>query len=365
MREMAATGDLARTSPTDRPVGRRRRAPARDDVRPAHDALGSLSARGGAARAALLARPALDRRRARDPQPAHDHQVGGADAARSPRRRTSTTRRAASTRKSVRLNRVVTDVLDFARPIRFELAPADLVQVCRDAAQAAESGRRRTSPCGSMRPMRRRPSSPTPSGCARCWSTSLTNAQQAVRTPVRRRPTAPSRRSACGLTRRGAGWRIDVIDRGTGIAPRRSAAPVRAVLHDAAHRIGPRPGASRAISSRAWAARSSSTSRPRSARPCASNCRIARADFWRTRVTRGSILLVDDEPKIRQALAQALRDEGHDVIGDRQPARSAAARQRAAVRPAGRRQPDAGAERPGADPRGRLDGRRRPSARRS
>jgi DNA-binding NtrC family response regulator len=30
-------------------------------------------------------------------------------------------------------------------------------------------------------------------------------------------------------------------------------------------------------------------------------------------VTRGSILLVDDEPKIRQALAQALRHEGHDV----------------------------------------------------
>ena len=30
-------------------------------------------------------------------------------------------------------------------------------------------------------------------------------------------------------------------------------------------------------------------------------------------MTRGSILLVDDEPKIRQALAQALRDDGHDV----------------------------------------------------
>jgi DNA-binding NtrC family response regulator len=30
-------------------------------------------------------------------------------------------------------------------------------------------------------------------------------------------------------------------------------------------------------------------------------------------VTRGSVLLVDDEPKIRQALTQALRDDGHDV----------------------------------------------------
>jgi DNA-binding NtrC family response regulator len=30
-------------------------------------------------------------------------------------------------------------------------------------------------------------------------------------------------------------------------------------------------------------------------------------------MTRGSVLLVDDEPKIRQALAEALRDEGHEV----------------------------------------------------
>jgi two-component system response regulator PilR (NtrC family) len=30
-------------------------------------------------------------------------------------------------------------------------------------------------------------------------------------------------------------------------------------------------------------------------------------------VSRGSVLVVDDEPKIRQALAKALRDEGHDV----------------------------------------------------
>jgi DNA-binding NtrC family response regulator len=36
-------------------------------------------------------------------------------------------------------------------------------------------------------------------------------------------------------------------------------------------------------------------------------------------MTRGSILLVDDEPKIRQALAQALRDEGHDVTASGSP----------------------------------------------
>jgi signal transduction histidine kinase len=39
-----------------------------------------------------------------------------------------------------RLNRIVHDVLDFARPLRFELAPADLAQVCHDAAAAVSAG---------------------------------------------------------------------------------------------------------------------------------------------------------------------------------------------------------------------------------
>ncbi|HET9316576.1 MAG TPA: ATP-binding protein [Vicinamibacteria bacterium] len=40
----------------------------------------------------------------------------------------------------VRLNRIVDDVLDFARPVRLEYGPADLAAVCRDAAAAALSG---------------------------------------------------------------------------------------------------------------------------------------------------------------------------------------------------------------------------------
>jgi two-component system sensor histidine kinase HydH len=39
-----------------------------------------------------------------------------------------------------RLNGVVTDVLDFARPIRFELAEADLNEICRASAAAAWTG---------------------------------------------------------------------------------------------------------------------------------------------------------------------------------------------------------------------------------
>jgi signal transduction histidine kinase len=38
----------------------------------------------------------------------------------------------------IRLNRIVNDVLDFARPIRFELAPADINALCRESAAAAQ-----------------------------------------------------------------------------------------------------------------------------------------------------------------------------------------------------------------------------------
>jgi signal transduction histidine kinase len=40
-----------------------------------------------------------------------------------------------------RLNSLVNDVLDVARPIRFDPAPADINAVCRDAVQAASAGR--------------------------------------------------------------------------------------------------------------------------------------------------------------------------------------------------------------------------------
>ncbi|MET0212608.1 MAG: ATP-binding protein [Vicinamibacterales bacterium] len=40
----------------------------------------------------------------------------------------------------VRLNRVVNDVLDFARPIRFDYAPADVNALCADAEQATRTG---------------------------------------------------------------------------------------------------------------------------------------------------------------------------------------------------------------------------------
>ena len=70
-------------------LGRRGRQAARVDVQHADRLDRALSARGGAARAAVGARPAVDRHRARDSEPADDHQGVAAHArqrAREPRR---------------------------------------------------------------------------------------------------------------------------------------------------------------------------------------------------------------------------------------------------------------------------------------
>jgi signal transduction histidine kinase len=42
--------------------------------------------------------------------------------------------------EAARLNRIVSEVLDFARPIKFEMAPADVNAVCEDAVRAVRSG---------------------------------------------------------------------------------------------------------------------------------------------------------------------------------------------------------------------------------
>lgn len=42
--------------------------------------------------------------------------------------------------ETTRLNRIVTEVLDFARPLRFEFAEASLNDICRDSAEAAMAG---------------------------------------------------------------------------------------------------------------------------------------------------------------------------------------------------------------------------------
>jgi signal transduction histidine kinase len=114
-----------------------------------------------------------------------------------------------------RLNRVVTDVLDFARPLTFDLAPADLVEICRAAAQAVQAG-----PDGVPVALE------TDGGPAPLVTDAerlravlvnvLTNAQQAVRAAGR--AGAPTPEVRLRASRHDGRWRVDVIDTGTGIA---------------------------------------------------------------------------------------------------------------------------------------------------
>jgi signal transduction histidine kinase len=137
MREMAATGDLARTVPA---VGRW----DDEDARLLSTTFGQLTGaldrfqREAAQRERLSSLGRLSTVIA--------HEIRNPlmiikSAVRSLRQHASTdvTDVAANIDEEVqRLNRVVSDVLDFAKPIRFELAPADLGDICRAAAQAAQ-----------------------------------------------------------------------------------------------------------------------------------------------------------------------------------------------------------------------------------
>ena len=69
-----------------------------------------------------------------------------------------------------RLNALVNEVLDYAKPIRFDYGPVDLNALCRAAATAASAGQ----PAPGVRLFEDRGparSSRTPNGCGWCWST--------------------------------------------------------------------------------------------------------------------------------------------------------------------------------------------------
>ena len=143
-RDDARGGRHRRPHPQDRAaprraLGRRGRAAAGDDVQHADRLDRALPARGGAEGAAVVARPAVDGHRARDPQPADDHQGGAAHAARRRASAPRTLREAVADidEEIARLNRIVTEVLDFARPIRFELAPPTSTRSAATSAAAA------------------------------------------------------------------------------------------------------------------------------------------------------------------------------------------------------------------------------------
>ena len=141
-----------------------------------------------------------------------------------------------------RLNRIVHDVLDFARPLRFELAPTDLAQLCRDAAAAVSRGRGdRCEDRGRRRAAAR--SSPTRSACGRRSSTCSPTPWRRCAPPGRPTPGAPPPGGDVVIPRpsRRGGARITVRDHGKGIDPDARRPDLRAVLHDPPHRHGPRP----------------------------------------------------------------------------------------------------------------------------
>ena len=113
-----------------------------------------------------------------------------------------------------RLNRVVTGVLDFARPIRFDLAPADLVEICRDAANAVKAGPEAV-PIAFIPPEATLPFVTDAERLRAVLVNLLSNAQQAVRARGGRAEPGAIRLSASRTDT--GGWRIEVTDRGAGI----------------------------------------------------------------------------------------------------------------------------------------------------
>ncbi len=211
-----------------------------------------------------------------------------------------------------RLNHVVTDVLDFARPIRFELAPADLLEICRDAAQAAQAGPGRRADPPSTPAEATAPIVTDAERVRAVLVNVLANAQQAMQSVGATRQPAGPRRSirgpgGCAATAAG-GSRCS--DRGPGIAARGPRRDLRAVLHDPPHRLRARPGHRAQYHRGAGRQRSPSTAGV----DAGTVVRIELPDrppaSGGIRVTRGSILLVDDEPKIRQALAASAARRG-------------------------------------------------------
>jgi signal transduction histidine kinase len=117
-----------------------------------------------------------------------------------------------------RLNRVVSDVLDFARPLRLDLAAADLVGICRDAAASATSGQSDVPVSLDADPAMDGMHVTTDAERLRTVLTNvLGNAQEAVREHAGQAATTPV---LLQVRRAGSGEaRLTVVDTGFGIAP--------------------------------------------------------------------------------------------------------------------------------------------------
>jgi len=215
MREMAATGDLARAVPSVRPWDD-------EDARLLAATFRQLTAAIDRFQKEAAQRERLSSLGRLSTVVAHEIRnplmiIKG--AVRTLRRQTApdVVELASSIDEEVaRLNRVVTGVLDFARPITLDLAPDDLATICQDAAQAARASAEDLPIAVDTADLRA--AVVTDAERVRAVLVNvLGNAQQAVRAAGR--PIDGT--SICmRLRRAGDGrWRIDVADTGGGIAP--------------------------------------------------------------------------------------------------------------------------------------------------
>jgi signal transduction histidine kinase len=214
MREMAATGDLARTLPA---LGRRDDEDVRLVATTFHQLTSALDRfqREAALRERLSSLGRLSTVVA--------HEIRNPlmiikSTARTLRRHQSPDVAAAASsidEEVARLNRVVTGVLDFARPIRFERSHADLAAICRDAVQAVRASD--DVAIGLEVPAEPVPIDTDAERLRSVLVNVLNNAQQAVR---ERAPAASADPPVSLRLTRGTDhqWQIVVADRGGGIA---------------------------------------------------------------------------------------------------------------------------------------------------
>jgi signal transduction histidine kinase len=115
-----------------------------------------------------------------------------------------------------RLNRIVNDVLDFARPIRFELASVDLNALCRDSAAAAEA-----AGAGPAVHVDLDPALPPISIDPERVRIALVNIIVNARQSVNGHPAAQRGAPLVALTTRRVDGRVRIVvaDRGAGIGP--------------------------------------------------------------------------------------------------------------------------------------------------
>jgi two-component system sensor histidine kinase HydH len=119
-----------------------------------------------------------------------------------------------------RLNRIVNEVLDFARPIRFEIAPADLNALCRESATASHASAPGAAVAFDFDVIA--PTVATDAGRLRIALVNmLVNARHAVNGASGHEPGPNGAAPAVTLRTRANGDRVTIViaDRGAGIEP--------------------------------------------------------------------------------------------------------------------------------------------------